>query len=208
MVYAAIKQHIYSREHQVLHTLYPALLTILPVVDKNPATESHCVHLTEMDNILAVVITNAITANDLTLRRTHTKYIERFIECLGMSSVRHLKLLVELVNVYLEVYDGPEEQSRFNALAILRALLHNAWPRVPGHCYNILKGLLMLYQDLAFTSSSTPASVKERLLAEASACIGLLQKLCPDVLTYLSGVSETKDLSDITTILHNQSLVS
>ena len=40
VVHAATKQHIYSRKQQVFHTLYPAMLTILPIVDKNPATES------------------------------------------------------------------------------------------------------------------------------------------------------------------------
>ena len=201
VVYNALKQQIYSREPNVISVLHPALLTVLPIIDKDPAKPATPTSPKRVDDILSIIITNAITENGIVLRRRYTQCIAEFVDTLGMCVIRHLDRLVGLVSDYLEVFDGPEEQARFNTLSILRALLQNAWPRIPRHSEAILKTVLKLIQDVLCDRTTTPESVKDRLKEEAMMCLGLLKEICPDVELSLKAVYDSSELSDVASVI-------
>ncbi|KAK7116529.1 hypothetical protein V1264_002196 [Littorina saxatilis] len=203
VVYTALQQQIYSREPDIIKALHPALLIVLPIVDKDPAKPASPTTPKQVDAILTIIITSAVTENGIVLRRMYTACIADFVLGLGVCSVRHLQRLVALISDYLEVFDGPEEHARFNTLSILKSLLRNAWLRIPYHSHAILKSLLKLLQDVSCDRSSTPESVKDRLKEEAVVCLNLLGEICPDVQQCLQALCETDKLSDLARIVQS-----
>lgn len=201
VVFDALKHQIYSREPDIIHCLHPALLAILPVVDKDPAKPSEPTHARQADILLSILIINARAENGIVLRRLFTQCIADFIDIMEVSAVRHLGTLVSLISEYLEVFDGPEERSRLNALRILRSLLKNVWPRIFHHTDTILTSLLKLLQDVECDKTTTPCSVKKKLKEDAIACLLLLRELCPDVQLCLQAVCQEKELSYIACIV-------
>ena len=201
MVYAALKQQLYSREPEVIRALHPALLTVVPIIDKNPARPAPPTSLKQVDCVLSIIITSAVTENGLVLRRLYTQCIADFVDSLGVCAVRHLGRLVSMVCDYLEVFDGPSEQARLNTLRILTSLLRNAWPQIPTHADAILRSLLKLIQDVACDCSATSDGVKEVLKKEAVQCLSLLQELCPHVKLCLRSVCESEELTDVAMIV-------
>ncbi|KAK7496869.1 hypothetical protein BaRGS_00011849 [Batillaria attramentaria] len=202
VMFAALKQQVYTREPEIMRALFLALLTVLPIVDKDPAKPiAGLSKPRQVDAILAIMVTNALTENGIVLRRMYTQCIADLLDILGVGAVRHLRRLLELVSSYLEVFDGPEEQARFNTLRILKSLEKNCWPRISSHADEILQSLLKLIQDVASDRSTTPEPVKERLKAEAVECLNLLKELCPEVGDCLHTVCQTPELSYISSSL-------
>ncbi|KAL8577446.1 hypothetical protein ACOMHN_048081 [Nucella lapillus] len=199
VVYTALKQQVYSREPEIICVLHPALLTLLPIIDRSPApSDPPQEPPLQVDFVLSTVITCAVTENGLVLRRLYSQCIPDYVNSLGLRSARHLRKLVELVCDYLEVCDAPEEQARCNALDILHALLQHAWPRVPSYADQIVKSLLKLLQDLTSKSAAvTPERVAQKLNSQASLCLDLLAKICPNVGPCLQEIAQTPELKEL-----------
>jgi len=201
VMYTALKQQIYTREPDIMNVLHPALLTVLPIIDKDPAKPATQTSPKHIDAIFSIIITNAITENGIVLRRMYTQCIAEFVDTLGVCVVRHLGQLVSLVSDYLEVFDGPEEQARLNTLNILRALLRNAWPRIPPHSEVIMKSIMKLIQDVVCDRTTTPESVKNRLKQEAVMCLGFLKEVCPDAELCVKAVCNSSELSNVASVV-------
>ncbi|XP_065802661.1 TELO2-interacting protein 2 isoform X2 [Muntiacus reevesi] len=175
VVYHALFNHLYTREHHLVQAVLLCLLDLFPVLEKalhwkgdgaRPTT--HC------DEVLQLILTHMEPEHRLLLRRTYARNLAAFVKRLGILTVRHLKRLERVIIGYLEVYDGPEEEARLKILETLKLLLQYTWPRVSCRLVVLLKALLKLICDVARDSSLTPECVKSALLEEATDCLILL----------------------------------
>jgi hypothetical protein len=119
------------------------------------------------------------TENQVVVRRIYSRHLTQFISKLGITVVRHLRRLVRILGDYLAIYDGPEEQCRFNCLDALCVLMQQAWPRIPGHADAIMKSLVRLIHDMATDDTTTSRDVVDRLTQRALECVELLRQICP-----------------------------
>ena len=123
------------------------------------------------------------TENQITVRRIYSRHLARFITSLGVTIVRHIRRLVRLLDDYLSIYDGPEEQCRFSCLDALYALLQQAWPRIAagsaGHADAIMRSLVRLIHDAATDGTTTSRDVTDKLIHRALECVDLLRRICP-----------------------------
>ena len=197
VAFAALKQQIYSREPCILTVLHPALLSFLPIIDKKPDQPSTAQETSQADILLSLLITNAATENTIVLRRLYSKFVTEYVQMLGLNSVSHLSHLISLVSQYLEVFDGPEEESRLNAVTLLQAVIQNTWPRIQGHSDTIVKTLLKLIQDVVNEKSNVSQNVKDKLKTEAVQCLELVIEVCPETKESLSMISQSPHLKGI-----------
>ena len=75
-----------------------------------------------------------------------------------------------------QIYDGPTEESRLNALNILKTVITEVWPRMAAHASDILQCLLKLIYDVSTARTLTPAQVNEEIIAKATECGVLLRR--------------------------------
>ncbi|XP_044789890.2 TELO2-interacting protein 2 [Bubalus bubalis] len=177
VLYHALFNHLYAREHHLIQAVLLCLLDLFPILEKaqhwkgdgaRPTT--HC------DEVLQLILTHMEPEHRLLLRRTYARNLPAFVKRLGILTVRHLKRLERVIIGYLEVYDGPEEEARLKTLETLKLLLQYTWPRVSCRLVVLLKALLKLICDVARDSSLTPECVKSALLEEATDCLILLDR--------------------------------
>ncbi|XP_057553021.1 TELO2-interacting protein 2 isoform X2 [Hippopotamus amphibius kiboko] len=177
VLYHALFNHLYTREHHVIQAVLLCLLDLFPILEKalhwkgvaaRPTT--HC------DEVLQLILMHMEPEHHLLLRRTYARSLPAFVKRLGILAVRHLKRLERVIIGYLEVYDGPEEEARLKILETLKLLMQHTWPRISCRLVVLLKALLKLICDVARDSSLTPESVKSALLEEATDCLILLDR--------------------------------
>ncbi|XP_067666731.1 TELO2-interacting protein 2-like isoform X2 [Haliotis asinina] len=180
VVFEALKHQLYTKHASLMTVLHPALLLILSVVER-PATRAHSRDTTRHDEIFKMIIYDSEMENNIHLRRSLTAHIPAFIDVMGINAVCHMASLVGLVSNYLEIYDGPEETSRLNALSVLKSLLLTVWPRVPAYAIVLLKCLLKFLYDVGADETVTPQCVKEEMTRSATECLLLLTKAAPDI---------------------------
>jgi len=193
VLYEGLRHQLYTREAQLLEVTIPALFAILKVVEKTDKVGNavNMRRLTKYDEIFQQLIQEALGESLLSLRRIYTKYLDIFVDVMGITSVRHLKQIIELVENYLEVYDGPEEQTRFNVLNLLRKVIEVTWPRIPRYTGKILKVIVKFLCDLYIDNITITKETKSQLAQDAQQILMLLK--CVDkeeVLKLLSSLKE------------------
>ncbi|NXP52912.1 TTI2 protein, partial [Heliornis fulica] len=95
---------------------------------------------------------------------------------LGILIVRHLKRLERVILGYLEVCDGPDEESRLGILETLQRVIEHAWPRMLCRLPVLLKALLKMIWDVHTDQGSTSEPAKAALLQGATECLILLDR--------------------------------
>ncbi|XP_046370631.1 TELO2-interacting protein 2-like [Haliotis rufescens] len=180
VVYAALRHQLYTKNTTLMTVLHPALLLVLRIVER-AATSASSREMSRHDEIFKMIIYDSEMENNIHLRRSLTAHIPAFIDVMGISVVCHMTSVVGLVSNYLEIYDGPEETSRLNALSILKSLLLTVWPRIPVHANVLLKCLLKFLYDVGADTTVTPQTVKDEMTKLATECLLLLTKTAPDI---------------------------
>ncbi|KAI4556999.1 hypothetical protein MJG53_018953 [Ovis ammon polii x Ovis aries] len=175
VLYHALFNHLYAREHHLIQAVLLCLLDLFPILEKALHWKGDGARpTTQCDEVLQLILTHMEPEHRLLLRRTYARNLPAFVKRLGISTVQHLKRLERVIIGYLEVYDGPEEEARLKILETLKLVLQYTWPRVSCRLVVLLKALLKLICDVARDSSLTPESVKSALLEEATDCLILL----------------------------------
>ncbi|XP_061033288.1 TELO2-interacting protein 2 isoform X2 [Eubalaena glacialis] len=177
VLYHALFNHLYTREHHLIQAVLLCLLDLFPILEKALHWKGDAARpTTHCDEVLQLILMHMEPEHRLLLRRTYARNLPAFVKRLGILTVRHLKRLERVIIGYLEVYDGPEEEARLKILEALKLLMQYTWPRVPCRLVVLLKALLKLICDVAKDSSLTPESVKSALLEEATDCLILLDR--------------------------------
>ncbi|XP_041372304.1 TELO2-interacting protein 2-like isoform X2 [Gigantopelta aegis] len=193
VVYEAVKHQLYTKNATLLQDAIPTVLAVVRVVERTPDNihSGLLLDVNRYDEIFQMLLHDAELENNIHIRRALTSHLWKFVDELGIGVVRHMKNVVHLVSNFLEIYDGPEETSRLNALMMLKSLIKNAWPRVYSHCEEILKCLLKLLYDLAVDETTTSKEVKDNLHDESVSCLVLLRYCCPRLVeSYLNELNK------------------
>ncbi|KAL6038226.1 hypothetical protein STEG23_027308 [Scotinomys teguina] len=175
VIYHALFNHLYTPEHDLIQSVLLCLLDLFPVLEKalhwkgdGARATTHC------HDVLQLILTHMEPEHRLLLRRTYARNLPAFVKKLGILTVRHLKRLEQVIIGYLEVYDGPEEETRLKILETLKLVMQYTWPRISCRVVVLLKALLKLICDVARDTSLTTETTKSALLQEATECLILL----------------------------------
>ncbi|KAM9546175.1 TELO2-interacting protein 2 isoform 1-T2 [Salvelinus alpinus] len=172
VLYHALFNHLYTSEPQLIEVVLPCLIDLLPVLEKDPACTGLPRKPNRYDEVLRLTLTHMEMEHKLALRSVYAKFLEHLIEKMGIVIVRHLKRLERVIIGYLEISDGPEEQTRLAILDALEKTLLIAWPRMECRLSALVQSLLRLLCDLS--TESIPPAVREELVTKATHCLLLL----------------------------------
>ena len=201
VIYEALKHQMYSTEETILQWTYPAILEILKVVVRPKSRVSDS---TKYDEILQMVLQSATHENKLILRRIHTEYLSIFFETMGLSVVKHLQGILDLVEEYLDTSDAPSEQSRINVLKALNTLITVAWPRMKCHSYVLTRSLIKLIHKMPSESLNTPDEIKSHVIEESVKCLKLLLAIdSENVKALLNAARQTELSSSCISVIDN-----
>jgi hypothetical protein len=209
VVYEAIKSMLYIREVQVIHSLHPCLILLLPILEGPPPVSATAPRKpTQTDEVFRILLNNVDFESKIALRKAYIAHVSSYIDLLGIYTARHIKQVLRVVEGCLEFPDYSGEETRQFALRTLLAIMRNTWPRVPYHRDTILKMLLRLVSDLCPQDDHTPQKPEvSRQLELVSECLLTLHHCCgnlQDVYKSLQkGSSHRGLLSCIDTTLAN-----
>ncbi|KAG8574116.1 hypothetical protein GDO81_009054 [Engystomops pustulosus] len=180
VVYHALRNHLYSTEHDLIEVVLPCLLDLFPILHKPPPALGAYKKDAEdpADQVMQLLLTHMEMEHRINLRRLYARTLPAFQERLGVGIVRHLKRLLQVIVGYLEVYDGPAEAARLSILETLQGTIKYAWPRIPPRLPLLLKSLLKLIHELSTEANQNSPSITETLLKEATECLLLLDHCC------------------------------
>ncbi|XP_036022226.1 TELO2-interacting protein 2 isoform X2 [Onychomys torridus] len=175
VLYHALFNHLYMPEHDLIQAVLLCLLDLFPVLEKALHWKGDAARATtHCHEVLQLILTHMEPEHRLLLRRTYARNLPAFVKKLGILTVRHLKRLEQVIIGYLEVYDGPEEETRLKILETLKLVMQYTWPRISCRVVVLLKALLKLICDVARDTSLTTEATKSALLQEATDCLILL----------------------------------
>lgn len=175
VLYHALFNHLYMPEHHLIQAVLLCLLDLFPVLEKALHWKGDAARATtHCHEVLQLILTHMEPEHRLLLRRTYASNLPAFVKKLGILTVRHLKKLERVILGYLEVYDGPEEETRLKILETLKLVMQYTWPRISCRVVVLLKALLKLICDVARDTSLTTEATKSALLQEATDCLILL----------------------------------
>ncbi|XP_066263712.1 TELO2-interacting protein 2-like isoform X3 [Branchiostoma lanceolatum] len=178
VIYDALYATLYSQEPRLVEKAVPCLLDVCAVLEKAPTEEGVPQKVSQTDALLRHVLSNMQHEGKVAMRRAYCRHLHLIIQHMGIRCVRHLNRLLRVVYEYLEVYDGPVETARKDILAATKAMIIEAWLRMPHHAQPLAKALLKLVIDMSMDESRTPENVREEICASATECLVLLNRCC------------------------------
>ena len=190
VIYDSLQRLTYSHEASVVGILHPCLLKILAVVEHRATDTNKFPIVFRSDDMFQRLLSNMELETKLIMRRSYSKHLTLYINYLGISMVKHFDRLFRVIFSYLEVYDGPCEETRINVLKALRQVILLCWPRIPSRCDEIIKSLVKLLYNTSVDHTLTPDDVKNIMISDAVDCLVLLRRLCPQVTSSLTGLKQ------------------
>ena len=173
VLYDAIKRHTYSRDPDFLSVILPLHIILSSMMSSQHGfSSSHsnqapgsfhnapCIfqvaglEWNQLDDFIEHLLFSASSESRWDLRRVYIMNIHAVLFVLGSRAVRHLHRLTDLILIYLELPDMPDEECRFATLAILRQCILMAWPRLSKPS-SIIKALLKLSGELTVDTSDS-----------------------------------------------------
>ncbi|KAI8496146.1 TEL2-interacting protein 2 [Branchiostoma belcheri] len=183
VIYDALHATLYSQEPRLLEKVVPCLLDVCAILEKGPTEEGVPRKASQSDALLRHILTNMQHEGKIAMRRAYCKHLHLIVQHVGIRCVRHLNRLLRVIYEYLEVYDGPVEYARKDALTATKTMIVQAWPRMPHHTQPLAKALLKLVVDISMDESGTPENVREEMCASATECLVLLNRCSEGMLT-------------------------
>jgi hypothetical protein len=168
----------------ILNKAFPALLTLanraFPI--SNPPTYS-----AERINFLTKLLRQGIfsgyrhAGENVRIAETLLNQLPPILDALGVDSVKHLKILVPMLSKLLEDPLGPAYPPLLLvAIKALRAVIRNAWPRIPIWRAEILKGICGCWLNMSDETGSGLDDVRAECL-EAVAMLDAIMKTNDEV---------------------------
>lgn len=177
VIFQALQPLLYQQEDVIIKELIPCLLSILPIMEKPGQQRQSPWKPGLYDKIFQTILCNMEGEQKLALRQEFAKSLEQFISVMKINILRHMKRLLRVISSYLELSDGKEEISRLHTLRALRAVMIEAWPRIPNHSVHLTKVLLTLLCDISTIDSfNITDSARHELQDKSEDCLHLLKK--------------------------------
>ncbi|KAK3770775.1 hypothetical protein RRG08_036377 [Elysia crispata] len=200
VIYESLKHQLYSKELEVQQNLWPCLLSLLQVLE--PGRSDH--ELIRHHDVFETLLREAESENLLAIRRVYMIQLKDFTTQIGIGCVRHLKTLVRVIEQYLEIEDGPEDQARCGALALLHTVITVAWPRLNQHMQKIVHSLCKFLLDINSndaTIGQISSDARMHMNEQAVDILKLLKQIAPNLQPCLKALKESNVLANLEPIL-------
>ncbi|XP_076356611.1 TELO2-interacting protein 2-like isoform X1 [Tachypleus tridentatus] len=176
VLYDALKHLIYNRELEIIEVLHPCVLSLLESQEPNPSASERLKKPGKYDEFYQKIVIDMEQEQMLALRKIYSRHILSYIDKLGITVIRHFKHTLQVLLEYIITDSDPDETARKNCLCALKKLIIVAWPRIDGHCEDILKTLLHFLCDVSIDLQNSPNKVKEDLLELTTECLHYLKR--------------------------------
>ena len=184
VIYAALEHLLYTHDASVLQALLPCLQSILAVIEVAPLNiKSPRTNMSKYDIVFQHILSDMEMESNIFVRRAYAEALPMYVKVMGITTVRHLRRLFNVIYQYLEQSDGQHEAARLSTLKTLKILLETSSPRISDYCEGITKALIKLLFDLSAYDSLIPRDIVEQLITEVSTCLLLLHRMCSDKTT-------------------------
>ena len=200
VIYESLKHQLYTKEAEMLQQLLPCLRCLLQIVE--PGRNN--IELIRHHEVYGTLLREAEGENLLAIRRVYMDQLSDFTELMGIGCVRHLRTLVSIIEQYLEVEDGEQEQARSGALALLFTVVTVAWPRINQHGQRIVQSLCKFLLDINshdIAEDQQASATRSYMNAQVVDILCLLKQVVPDLQHCLVTLYESDCLSDLKPIL-------
>ncbi|XP_041458965.1 TELO2-interacting protein 2-like isoform X2 [Lytechinus variegatus] len=181
VIYEALHPLLYNHKPDLIDILFPCLLAILKVIEKDPKKTDQPRKLGRYDKALQIILNNMEGEQRILVRQANARHLPSFIDVMGITILWHMKRLIRIIIAYLETSDGPEETGRLLTLRILQAVILQAWPRMMTHCSDLMKSLLKLLLDISRGPTDISPEVRDTVGKECIECMTLLKRCCGTV---------------------------
>lgn len=196
VLYDLLSKQLHSGETEVLKLAIPCMFAVLDVVEKSPLVPDHVRQEGKHDEVFRVYVRNMSLETTIALRRVYSSHLPAIIAKLGITILKHMEQVLGVIACYLEVYDGPGEACRIDALEALQTLMCQAWPRISSHCHVIVQSLVRLIYNISAERTLTPVDVNHHILDRAVNCLKLLKQICPDKIEELIITLRTLNMNE------------
>ena len=184
VIYAALEHLLYTHDASVLQALLPCLQSILAVIEVAPTNiKSPRTNMSKYDIVFQHILSDMEMESNIYVRRAYAEALPLYVKVMGITTVRHLRRLFNVIFLYLEQSDGQHEAARLSTLKTLKLLLETSSPRISDYCEGITKALIKLLFDLSAYDGLIPPEVIEQLITEVRSCLLLLHRMCGDKTT-------------------------
>ncbi|XP_071942543.1 TELO2-interacting protein 2-like isoform X2 [Antedon mediterranea] len=180
VIYSAVHSQIYSNKAHLLDVVIPCMLSILGVIEKSPIRDNCVRNVNRYDEILQLLLANMESEQVIVLRRLYLKYVPLFVDKMGVTILRHIKILLRIISSYLEVSDGQEEKGRLATLQLTNKLVQVIGSRLTRHTNVLLKALLRLLYDSCLQGFNESNAVTKEIQNSVVKTIRNLQVCCYD----------------------------
>ncbi|XP_071502404.1 TELO2-interacting protein 2-like [Diadema antillarum] len=181
VVYEALHPLLYNYKPDLIETLYPCMLRVLRVLERDPKKADRPRQPSRYDKVLQVVLTNMEGEQRIPVRQACARHLGPFIEAMGITVLWHMKRLIRVLASYLEASDGTAETGRILSLGVLQTVIVQTWPRIPCHCVDLMKPLLRLLVDISMETTNITAQARNTLRTESIKSLILLRRCCGSV---------------------------
>ncbi|GFR67952.1 TELO2-interacting protein 2-like [Elysia marginata] len=194
VIYESFKHQLYSKDACVLEKLLSCLLSLLQIIEPTKSNDK----LERHHEVYETLLRETENENLIAIRRVYMTQMKAFTSQIGIGCVRHLRSTVRIVEQYLDVEDGPQDQARCDALALLHTVILVAWPRIHQHAQRIVQ---FLCKFLVNISSSVPPrskispDIKRHMIQQVIIILRLLMQVAPELQACFLNLQESSSCS-------------
>ncbi|XP_045132086.1 TELO2-interacting protein 2-like isoform X2 [Portunus trituberculatus] len=116
VIYDALKPLLYSKESEILSSLYPTIIKVSEILEADPAKAGKLKHDSTLDFITHQLLQEMAYEQKLCLRSVYATALPLLVLALKLPAVRWSKELLDVCEDYLATFEGPAAQDRINIL--------------------------------------------------------------------------------------------
>lgn len=179
VIYDAMKPMLYTREPEVLRSLYPAITQVAQVLEADPAKSGKLQPESTLDFILQQLLQEMAHEQKLSLRAVYASALPQLVKALNLYSVRWSKELMDVCGDYLATFEGSAAQDRINILKALQSYVKACWPQIHRHARPLLTMAVRLLYDVTEDDAGVDAESVEVITQEVQGLVVLLYAAAP-----------------------------
>lgn len=185
VIYDALKPLLYTREPEVLCSLYPVIIKVAQVLEADPAKAGKLQHDSTLDFIMQQLLQEMAHEQKLSLRSVYAAALPLLVQALNLFAVRWSKELMDVCGDYLATFEGPTAQDRTSILKALQSYVKVCWPQVHRHALPLLKMVVRLLYDVTEEGCEVEKESVQVITQEALTLVRLLHAAAPNTVQEL-----------------------
>ncbi len=129
-------------------------------------------------------------------REVYSKHLPAYLVAMDIMILRHLPRLLHVICNYIEIYDGPNQTARLNALSAMNTTIVIAWPRIGNHCDTIFKALVKVLYNVTVDKTDVNEDAQDLVINRTTQCLTILRCVVPEQTELYLKAIKCDNLSD------------